>query len=70
MDGSIIRDTIVSDVAVPAKLIIGDKEIDVTVVGHSYKETENHTHRGWLSSLDSINVEETFTCVKEFIKYI
>lgn len=70
MDGSITRGTIYNDVAVPAKLIIGDKEIDVTLVGHSYKETENHTHRGWLRSLDSITVEETFTCVKEFTKYI
>lgn len=65
-----ILGTIETEQAIPAKLLIGDKEIDVMLVSHSYKETQHIRHNGWITRLDNITVEETFTCVREFSRPI
>lgn len=70
MDGTVMQGTVVSDVCVPAKLIIGDKEIDVTLVGHSYKEEPCHNKHNYLKSIVYINIEETFVCTREFTRFM
>lgn len=45
----------------PAKLIVGDKELDVNIVSQSYKEDEHR--EGITNRLTGITEEITFTCV-------
>lgn len=45
----------------PAKLIVGDKEINVDIVSQSYKENEHR--EGIINRLMGITEEITFTCV-------
>lgn len=65
-----MSETITSECAIPAKLIFMGKEIDVTLVGHAYSETENVTNNGWITTRENITVEETFICFREYIKPI
>lgn len=46
----------------PAKLIVGDKGIDVDIVSQSYKEYEHR--EGIINRLTGITEEITFTCVR------
>ena len=54
---------------IPAKLIIGDKEIDVIIEKRSYEEVEReYDCFSGQTGIRFIDCKETFTCTREFTK--
>lgn len=61
---------IITQPRIPAKLIIGDQEIDVFLEEHSHEKNEIRYDRFGESILQSIYCKDTFICTRESTKYM